>query len=267
MSCGAALHHLVTTLVAFGERVNVERWPDDTDPDLLASVTIAGQTDADADAFQKLLAMTNRRTTRFGFEPGPPPLDTVKRLAELCAVEGAELFVASASNKEALADLVCEADREQLSQKAFRRELASWIHPNRAPNRDGIPGYAQGIGDVLSAIGPLAVRMFDIGERQAEKSRDLVDHSPLLAVIATKDDTPSSWLNAGSALSSLLLEATDAGLAASFLNQPIEVEELRSRVAEIVGGGRVPQLLLRLGYYGGPALRPTPRRDVANVLV
>jgi hypothetical protein len=44
------------------------------------------------------------------------------------------------------------------------------------------------------------------------------------------------------------LQATALGLAASFLNQPIEVAELRSQVREVMGGVAWPQLILRFGH-------------------
>ena len=43
------------------------------------------------------------------------------------------LYIAKGvDEKNSLADLIVEGDRIQLSDKRFRRELASWIHPNRS---------------------------------------------------------------------------------------------------------------------------------------
>jgi hypothetical protein len=51
----------------------------------------------------------------------------------------------------------------------------------------------------------------------------------------------------------------------SFLNQPIEVAELRTRLAEAIGRqGDHPQLVVRFGY--GPSIKPEPRRPVDEVL-
>ena len=50
---------------------------------------------------------------------------------------------------------------------------------------------------------------------------------------------------------------------ASFLNQPIEVAELRPRICELVGKTGYPQILLRLGF--GQTVPPTPRRPVDEV--
>ena len=55
----------------------------------------------------------------------------------------------------------------------------------------------------------------------------------------------------------MLLGARAEGVWASFLNQPIEVPELRPRLRDAIGQSGFPQLLLRMGY--GPEVRPTPR--------
>src|SRR3712207_9128811 len=67
--------------------------------------------------------------------------------------------------KHAIAELIAEGDRIQLADKRFRRELASWVHPNRTKSRDGIPGYAFGFGDLMSLARPFAIRTFDTGKR------------------------------------------------------------------------------------------------------
>ena len=71
----------------------------------------------------------------------------------------------------------------------------------------------------------------------------------------------------------MLLTACAAGVAASFMNQPLEVPALRERVAALLqaaddpaspGDTAMPQLVLRFGY--APEGRPTPRRPVDDVL-
>src|SRR5262249_40441163 len=53
---------------------------------------------------------------------------------------------------------------------------------------------------------------------------------PVVAVLTTSDDGPADWLRAGQALLRLLLAGSSHGLAASFLNQPLEDPGLRAQV-------------------------------------
>ncbi len=110
----------------------------------------------------------------------------------------------------------------------------------------------------MSLAGPFVIRTFDTGKGQAAKDSQLAEGSPVLAVLGTEDDTPPEWLAAGQALARVLLRARAEGVWASFLNQPIEVPELRPRLRDAIGQSGFPQLLLRMGY--GPEVRPTPRR-------
>jgi len=177
--------------------------------------------------------------------------------------EGARLHVlADPAQKNSLADLIAEGDRLQGADARFRRELAAWIHPNRGRSRDGIPGYAQGVGELLSVLGPFVVRTFDWGGGQAARDRQLAEGSPVLLVLSTEEDAALAHLAAGQALDRVLLTATAYGLSASFLNQPVEVPTLRPKVARLIGA-RHPQLVLRLGY--GPNVPPAPRRPARAV--
>lgn len=115
----------------------------------------------------------------------------------------------------------------------------------------------------MSLAGPFVIRTFDTGKGQAAKDRELAEGSPVLAILGTKEDTASGWLAAGQALAKVLLRARAEDVWASFLNQPIEVPELRPRLRELAGEGGFPQLLLHLGYSSGT--RPTPRRAADEV--
>jgi hypothetical protein len=68
--------------------------------------------------------------------------------------------------------------------------LAAWIHPNRSNSIDSMPGYAQGIYDIASYIGPFLIRTLDLGNGQAAKDMQLATGSPVLAVLGTDTDEP-----------------------------------------------------------------------------
>jgi hypothetical protein len=117
-----------------------------------------------------------------------------------------------------------------------------------------------------------------MGKGRAAKDRDLAAGSPVLAVLGTKSDEQLDWLRARIALARMLLLARSENIWCSFLNQPIEVVQLRNKVREVAGEEGFPQLLMRLGYYHGYAneeeynmgteiVKPTPRRQVEEVII
>lgn len=264
MSCGAALFHLRVAMRHFGLEPVVHLFPDPDDQDLLARVEIGASYEPTMEDNRLFMAIKKRHTNRRAFEDRPVPARELERITTAARTEGAQLHVfTEPEGKHALADLIAEGDRIQGRDGRFRRELAMWVHPNRSRSRDGIPGYAQGVGDLLSYIGPLWIRTFDWGGEQAAKDRQLAEGSPVLLVLATEADDVRAHLRAGQALDRVLLTACTYDLDASYLNQPIEVSELRPKLAALIGGGH-PQLVLRMGY--GPPVQTTPRRPVAEVL-
>jgi hypothetical protein len=263
LSCGAALLNLELALAHHGRAARVELLPDPAETDLLARVrldTAREPTEAEEALFA---AIPRRRTNRRAFSREPVPSNTVLLAGGAARAEGAAFVPVAEEARAGIADLVAEGDRRQYADRRFRRELAAWCTPNWSRRRDGLPGYALGLGTAGSLLAPLALRAFDLGRSQAAKSRGLALAAPVLALVTTDGDTTRDRLRAGRALQRVLLELTAAGVSASFLNQPVEVPELRAELGRVAGAGGVPQLLLRVGY--GPEARATPRRPADDV--
>lgn len=274
ISCGAALSLLQIAIRHFGYAYKVELLPDSNNKDLLSRVIVDERKDPVGEENLLLETITKRRTNRLKFEDRELEESLISKLrSAIITDEGATgkettvwLHITKEENeKNSLADLIAAGDRIQLSDKRFRRELATWIHSNRSHSKDGMPGYAFGFNDIMSHMGPFVLRTFDFGKGQAAKDRQLAAGSPALAILGTRSDEPMDWLKAGMALSRMLLTAQAENVWSSFLNQPIEVPELRPKVRELVKEEKgFPQILLRMGY--GKDVKPTPRRPVDDVL-
>lgn len=265
MSCGAALFNLRVAVRYFGHKDDVELVNELKRPDLLARVRMGHPREATAEDKQLFEAITKRRTNRRVFENRPVPDALLAELQMAANQEGAWLHIIEGEGlRNAVADLVADGNKQQWADVRFRRELQAWTHPTRELRRDGIPSYASGVAETVGQAGPAVVRTFDLGNGQAAKDRDLAIGSPALAVLGTDGDTQADWVAAGQALERVVLRACAAGLSHSYLNQPIEVEALRPRLAQLLDRVGYPQNLLRFGY--GTDVKPTPRRMVHDVL-
>jgi nitroreductase len=267
ISCGAALHHLRTAFAAVGQAIEVTRTCCD---DRLARVRLVGdRIEPNARARRRLEATLDRRTVRAALVDPPRHDAVVKELEAAAREEGASLVFADRSLRDRIADLVAAADVEQASSRDFRHELSRWLHSNHSTRDDGMPAATLGMGTLGSLLAPLAVRAYDWGKQRARKDHDLVEHSPLVAVLGTPGDVPNDWLTAGEALSAMLLDAAAHGIAASFLNQPVEIESLRATLASIVWEAEVPQLVLRLGipFEEPREIERSARRALEEVVV
>ena len=239
IGCGAALFHVRAVLRAAGYGGEVALRPDPHDPDLLARVRL-GAPHVPSKADRVLAdAIPRRHTNRLAYEERALAPHVLALLLASAAAEGVWLVpVETPARRAVLAALTAHADRTQDADPAYRRERAAWM---------------QAGGDV--------------------RDHTEVERAPTMAVLATVGDAPRDWLVAGQALGRVLLAACASGVAASFMNQPLEVPALRERVAALLqaaddpaspGDTAVPQLVLRFGY--APEGRTTPRRPLHDVL-
>jgi len=257
ISCGAALGHLEVAARHAGLSPAVETMPDSRRPDLLARVRFESGAPADSRTEAMFHAIPERHTNRRLFEDRPIRGRLLIRLTEQAYGYGAWLAPVPDAEREAVADLVAEAERRQFGDPVFRRELARWMRSDGGSRGVGMPGSAFGLGRLASRVAPWIVRAFDTGARTAAADRALALEAPELLVLGTYGDRLTDWICAGRALSRILLTLTAAGASASFLNAPIQVASCRERLARAIGREGWPQLLIRAGF-AAPA-RPTPR--------
>jgi Nitroreductase family len=267
ISCGAALFNLRVALAHFNVPVEITTFPQSSDPDIVARIAfpISGPTFEDlAELFD---AITKRVTNRSPFTEENVPDAIIARLNSAVEREGVDaVFARTLNERERIAALIAEADRRQFDDPNFRRELASWIHPSRS--NDGMPGESQGFNaltDFTTTIAAMAIRTFDLGNGVAAAHQQLARGSPLLIILSTPMDNNEAWLAAGLGLQRMLLVAAKAGYSSSYLNQPIEESNHRTRLATEFGVVGYPQLLLRFGQ--GSAVPHSPRRPIADVLI
>lgn len=265
ISCGAFLHHLRLGIRQHEHEGEFALLPDAADPDLLARVRLGRERKPSYEERLLFWAIAKRHTNRRPFLRKTVPAELLRELVSAVEEEGAWLVQLEDDDRRALASLVAAADRAQMLDPAFRRELEAWTHGDRGRTGDGMPELAPRLSRLRSSLSPLAMRTFDLGKGVAAHDEKLIEASPLLVVLGTDEDTARDRLVAGQALSRLLLRATQDGVSASFLDQPLEVPDLRPKVAELAGRAGDPQLVLRLGY--GPDTRGTPRRPVREILV
>jgi Nitroreductase family len=258
ISCGCALYNLRVAAAWMGLATHVDTAIRSSDDSMLARMTFqqAEVRSAEADL---CIAIYSRHTYRKQFASTPVSQSVVTSLVAAAREEGALLhLLADQARRERAAALVAEGDSTQWADPQWRRELAGWMNPKR--KGDGLP-----IATLTAPIVQLAVRSIDMGERVAAHDRESAHEAPLLTVLSTRGDSVEHWLHAGQALERMLLSAQTQGVQASFLNQPIQVAQLRPKLRALTGDESVPQMLIR---WGVPLeqIPSTPRRAVDAVM-
>ena len=259
ISCGAALLNLRAAAASVRLKVTVRLLPEGAERDWLARVGFEEEPETISSDAELAEHIERRRTYRKRFADMPIDEEIVRQLERAAAVEGAWLKpLQSEQSRHDAAALVAEGDAIQWANPSWRRELAAWMHPRRRGDGLTVPGLA-------APVAQLVVRTFDMGGGVGAKDKELAEASPLLAVLGTQRDDVNAWILAGQALQRVALTACRLGLQASYLNQPLQVASLRSKLQDLVGGVGRPQLLLRFGYPTGE-LPQTPRRPVEDVI-
>ncbi|MBG0830102.1 nitroreductase family protein [Planomonospora sp. ID67723] len=256
ISCGAALLNLRLALRVSGHRPVTWSVPGagDGSPTLLAAVRPASAAPASAAEHDLYGAIKTRRTNRQPFTGAPVPQTVMDELITTARIEGAALVPLRAPASAALLEEVATAEEALTGNRGYRTELARWT--SGQSDSDGVPPYVQG----PRPIGDLApVRDF----ARVTRERVRFEAHPQLAVLTTPGDGPADWLRAGQALQRVLLVATLHGVSASFLNQPLDLRDMRRHTDPRHPGGH-PQVIIRLGY--GPAVPRAPRRPVPELL-
>lgn len=268
ISCGAALFNLRTAINYFGCVGEARPFPDPRVPNLVARVKIECAQSQPSVWHELFKAITRRVTDRGPFLSDVAPTTLTAALREAAHVEGGWLATFSTERSKATVGyLVAKGDRIQFENEEFRRELASWLNP--PGGKEGLPAYARGAQQLLGFTAPAVaflVRTFDVGNGVAARDHELAIGSPVIACLGTTRDTPLEWFNAGQALQRVLLVATAHGFRASFLNQPIEVPQLRTALGTLAEHQGYPQILLRIGRARATA-HHTPRRALDEVLL
>ncbi|SDJ46452.1 Nitroreductase family protein [Frankineae bacterium MT45] len=267
ISCGCALFNARAALAADGYRSEVQRFPDPTQPNLLARLQFT--TEASVSVAESPLAILDRsselrRTNRRQFADEQVPNEVLFGLVAAAAAEGAQLFlITDPEHRFAVADLSQQADAEQNANPAYRAEMREWTtdDPHR---RDGVPAAA--VPHVTgNAQDDIPIRDFDThgrGELPTE-TRSRMRQSLLL--LGTATDDPQAWLAAGEALERVWLEATRQGYATGPLTQIVELPRTRMMLRRELNLAMYPLVLMRIGR--APTTPATPRRALSDLLL
>jgi hypothetical protein len=262
LSCGAALFNLRLALAGQGLHPVVSTTPDHSRPDLLAVVRGGTRRPATPEIASLLRAIPRRHTNRRPFADTsvtPPERHTLQHAAHL---EGAQLHLVGDTRHAELSDLAAQAHQLQFADQAFRAELAAWT-AHDGGRSDGVPAAAG--GPLPEPHDRWVHRDFTGGQgRRRVGGKDFEDR-PLIAVLTARGSGQAVDVRAGEALQRVLLTATVAGLAVSFVSQLVEVPDVRDQVQRMVGGIGVPRVVLRIGR--GWPVAATPRLPVEDLVL
>jgi hypothetical protein len=262
ISLGCALENLLIASRAMGYAPAV------TYPDALDSIQI--NLTADSPHGSPLFeAIPFRQNTRTEYDSKPIAGSHLDQLRKLPLEPGIDLHTkVDRAGLAILSDFVHEATISQYADKPFLNELIHWLRFNKKEalaSSDGLYSLCTGNPAVPRWLGQMFVN--------GAKPQDMADadvkklHSSAGAFLITSASAgKADWVRTGQVYQRLALMMTSLNIKSAFLNQPLEVESVRSKLRTSLGlGSASPQLLVRFGYAS--AMPRSLRRPVEQVLI
>lgn len=259
ISLGCALENLLVAAEQFGFRHEVSYFPQPTNQELAAIVTLyPGGTPSLFRTGVTLDIITKRHTQHGRYSEVPVTPEAQRRLVHCCAELGLRVDLTDdPAIRSRVVELNLHADEMEFANPEFRKELGYWVG-------QGVFGTPR----VLSKLGGMLLSRVNFGHLIGRRNAALLSSAPLVGLISARRDDRTSQLRAGQALERLWLHATDMGLALQPMSQALEIPSLRAELSRAIPDcGWIPEQVFRLGYAAGSVGEHTPRRTVDDVLL
>lgn len=214
-------------------------------------------------------AIPVRQCTRARYAGTPAAPEILRQLENACREPGVSaILITERAAMAKVADYVLDGNSAQMRDKAFMRELVSWIRFNEAEalaTMDGLFAPASGNPSLPPWLARPLMNIFFTERGENKKYREQLDSSAGVVVLAADRSDKAHWIAVGRACQRFGLQATALGLKYAFINQPVEVAALRPQFATWLGlGDRRPDIVMRFGT--GPNLPRSLRRPPDLVL-
>jgi hypothetical protein len=218
----------------------------------LDAVVVELETAPDVEPTELSAAVSTRQCTRTAYDGRPVPDEQLTLLRAAGSSESIDCLIrTSPADIEPIAELIDAGNRRQLGDRAWRSELVEWIRFNPADalrRRDGLAGRVNGQPSLPTVLGRLLAPLVIRAESQVRTDRARLESSAGIAAFVASDDTTASWVEAGRCYERFALQADLLGIRTAFINQPVEVADLRPLLEQALGTDGSAQLLIRFGY-------------------
>ena len=260
VSLGCATENLVLAAAALGKHADVAFSPQEVHVALDNATPVRSPL---------VNAIFRRQCTRSEYDGQPMPNDMLQELARAADRRGVRLLLITERTKmEGVLDYVTQGNSAQIRNPAFVRELKRWIRFNEADALaagDGLFSRLTGNPTLPRWLGNGMFSMLLSEKSENEKYVKQLRLSAGVAVFVGERADPASWFEVGRAYEHFALAATALGVRTAFVNQPVEVPDVRTQFARWLGlGSQRPDLVVRFGR--GSQMPYSLRRPVTDVI-
>ena len=219
-------------------------------------------------------AIPDRQCTRAEYDGKPLSAEELNLLELAGTGDGVHILLhTEKQTMENILAYVVAGNSAQMNDAAFLAELKSWIRFSSADalrTGDGLYSAASGNPSMPQWLGsPLFNLMFN-EKNENDKYAQQIRSSAGVAIFVSDKNDRAHWLEVGRCYERFALQTTALGIRSAFLNQAVEVSQVRKQFAqhlnidESEGAGRI-DLVIRFGR--GRLMPKSLRRPIEAVLV
>ncbi|EPH19098.1 Acg family FMN-binding oxidoreductase [Hoylesella oralis] len=195
-----------------------------------------------------------RQTNRRVYNGNIIPEDSINLLKKVNAESsvGIHFFKNGTPEFNSISEMIYEGNSRQMRDKNFKTELQQWMRYNKKhqdATRDGLSYAVYGAPNVPRFIAKPIITKAMNAKSQNKSDKKKIASSSHFVLLTTRNNTVEQWINLGRTLERILLRATEMDIVNAYMNQPNEIHEISSKMAEKLGiAGEYPAVLIRIGY-------------------
>jgi hypothetical protein len=214
-------------------------------------------------------AIPVRQCSRSIYDGRPLTAKELRAMEDAAHGAGVHAIVLTAPPQiETVLDYVSRGNTAQIGDRAFVKELKTWIRFSEAEavhTGDGLFSRTTGNPAVPRWLGTRLLGAFLTPTSENDKCATQLRSSAGVIVFVSDVNDRQHWIEVGRCYERFALQATALGIRTAFLNQPVEVAPLRAQFATWLNlGARRPDLVVRFGR--GPEMPRSLRRPIEQVL-
>ena len=208
----------------------------------------------DEESVRQLRWLSERQTNRSVYtgERISPEVLAYLREIPLEKFMGLRLWARDEEAFSQVASYIYEGNERQLGDPLFKRELHTWMRFNKRHERamsDGLSYAVFGAPNLPRFLSEPVMTGVLRSDWQSQGDRKRLESASHIAIFTLQKKGITEWIGLGRSLQRFLLRVAACGCACSFLNQPCEVSDLASGLADALSlEGESVELILRLGY-------------------
>lgn len=214
-----------------------------------------------------IFSIPTRHTNRNPYESRIPDRMFMAWMKNLTNDEIQIDCITEEQTKNKIADIVIAAGIAAMNDRGFREELSCYVKSNITKAYTGMPMFGFGMPLPLSLLAPFVLKRFNINKLSRKQDEKILkEHTPMMAVISTKEDDHKAWMRVGQVYERIALDAERDGIKTAPMAAAVQIGEFYRDLQNALNIPWRPQMFFRIGY-AQKTTDHSPRLFVEDVII